>query len=213
MLRRLFAALFIVLCLAAYPQPAGSAGGADGLILGGSSESPVTLEIFSDFQCPACRYLFFNAIQPVLKNYKDRVCVIYYEFPLDNIHPYARPASRYVSAAARIADQKKILTLFEAIFSDQDEWAKDGNLEASVSKALSPEDLQKVKDIIETERESIEQDINKNVKLGESRDISGTPTLFLTYAGKQERVVFPPNVKDMYMLLSWRLNGLLGQQK
>jgi len=210
--RRLFTSLFIVLCLTAFAPLAGSADGADGLILGGSAESPVKLEVFSDFQCPGCRYLFFNAIQQVLKNYKDRVCVIYYEFPLD-MHPYARPASRYVSAATRIADQKKILTLFETIFADQDEWAKDGNLEASVSKVLSPEDLQKVKDIMETERESIEQDINKNVKLGESRSIPGTPTLFLTHAGKQERVVFPPNVKDMYMLLSWRLNGLLGQQK
>jgi len=211
--RRMFASLFIVLCLVAFVPPAGSADGADGLVLGGSAESPVKLEVFSDFQCPACRYLFFNAIQPVLKNYKDRVCVIYYEFPLDNIHTHARLASRYVSAAARIADQKKILTLFETIFAEQDEWARDGNLEAAVSKALSPEDMQKVKDIMESESESIEQDINKNVKLGEGRDIPGTPTLFLTYAGKQERVVFPANVKDMYMLLSWRLNGLLGQQK
>jgi len=210
--RRPLTVVLFVLCLAAYAPPAGFSADADGLILGGSAESPVKLEVFSDFECPACRYLFFNTIQPVLKNYKDRVSVIYYEFPL-NMHPYARPASRYVSAAARLGDQKKILALFETLFADQDEWAQDGNLDTSVSKALSPEDFKKVKDIMEAERESIEQGIDRDIKRGTSREITGTPTLFLTYAGKQERVVLPPNIKDMYTLLSWRLNGLLGQQK
>ena len=210
--RMLMTAFLLVLCLAVYAPPAGSADGADGLILSGSDESPVKLEVFSDFECPFCSYLFFNAIQPVLKNYKDRVCVIYYEFPL-TMHRYSRQASRYVSAAARLGDQKKILTLFDTLFAEQDEWSKDGNLEGSISKALSLDDLKKVKEIMETERERIEQDIDRSVQLGLKREITGTPTLFLTHAGKQERVVMPSNIKDMYMLLSWRLNGLLGQQK
>jgi protein-disulfide isomerase len=200
------------LCLAAYAPPAGSADGEAGLIVAGSATSPVKLEVFSDFECPGCRSLFFNTVQPVLKNYKDSVCVVYYEYPLD-MHPYARPASRFVSAAARLGDQKKLLALFETLFTDQDKWAEDGNLEASVSKALSPEDLQKVKSILETEHESIEQDINRDIQVGANRKINATPTIFLNYAGKQERVVAPPNVKDMYTVLSWRLNGLLGQQK
>ena len=211
--RRLFTAIFSVLCLVAvYAPPACAADGASGLILGGSAESPVKLEVFSDFECPGCRSLFFNTIQPVLKNYKDRVCVIYYEFPL-SMHQYARPAARYVSAAARLGDQKKLLLLFETLFDDQDKWSQDGSLEASVSRALSPEDLQKVKSIMETDGEGIEQDIDRDVQVGEDRKINATPTIFLTHAGKQERVVMPRNVRDMYTLLSWRLNGLLGQQK
>ena len=206
--RKLLMAFFFVLCLAAYTPPAGSADGAYGIILGGSAESPVKLEVFSDFECPGCRNLFFNTIQPVLKNYKDRVCVVYYEFPL-SMHPHARPASRYVSAAARLGDRKKLLMLFETLFADQDIWARDGNLEASVSKALSPEDLKKIKSILETESESIEREIDGEVQIGTDRDIPGTPTIFLNYGGKQERVVMPANVKDMYTLLTWRLNGLL----
>jgi len=206
--RKLLTAFFFVMCLAAYAPLAGSADGAIGIILGGSAESPVKLEVFSDFECPGCRNLFFNTIQPVLKNYKDRVCVVYYEFPLA-MHPYARPASRYVSAAARLGDQKKLLVLFETLFADQDIWAQDGNLEASVAKALSPEDLKKVKNIMETEGESIEREIDREVKLGTDRNIPGTPTIFINHGGKQERVVMPPNVKDMYTLLTWRLNGLL----
>ncbi|MCL2877776.1 MAG: DsbA family protein [Acidobacteria bacterium] len=208
--RKLLTAIFFVLCLAAYTPPAGSADGASGLILGGSAESPVKLEVFSDFECPGCRSFFLNTIQPILKNYKDRVCIVYYEFPLD-MHQYARQASRYVTAAARLGDQKKLLTLFETLFTDQDKWAQDGSLESSVSRALSPEDLQKVKSIMEAEREGIEQDVDRDIQVGIDRKVNATPTIFLVHAGRQERVVLPPNVKDMYTLLSWRLNGLLGR--
>jgi len=208
--RRLLTAFFFVFCLAAYAPPAGSADGATGITLGGSADSPVKLEVFSDFECPGCRGLFLNAIQPILKSYKDRVCVIYYEFPLENMHQYARPASRYVSAAARLGDQNKLLSLFEALFADQDKWAIDGSLEASVSRALSPEDFQKVKNLIATDLAGIDRDVDRDIEVGMDRKINATPTVFLTHAGKQERVVFPANV-NMHTLLSWRLNGLLGK--
>ena len=200
-------AILFFLCLVAYAPPAGFAEGGSGMILGGNAESPVKLEVFSDFECPGCRNFFLNTVQPILKNYKDKVCVVYYEFPLP-MHPHARPASRYISAAARLGDQKKLLMLFETLFTDQDVWALDGNLEASISKALSPEDLQKVKNILETESESIERDIDEDIQMGVKRDIPGTPTIFLNHGGGQERVVIPSNV-NAYTMLSWRLNGLL----
>jgi protein-disulfide isomerase len=204
---RLLTAIFLVLCLAA---SAGSADGAHGLILSGSADSPVKIEVFSDFQCPACAHHFHHTIQRVLQNYKDRVGVVYYEFPMER-HQYARLASRYVSAAARLEDQQKLLALFEALFADRDNWVKDGNLEASVARALSPEDFQKVKSVMETERDIIEEEINRSIREGINRDIPATPTIFISNAGKREIVVMPPNAKDMYTVLSWRLNGLLRQ--
>ncbi|MDR0311198.1 MAG: DsbA family protein [Acidobacteriota bacterium] len=207
---RLLTAIFFVLCLAVCAPPVGAADGEAGMIISGSDKSPVKLEVFSDFECPGCRGFFLNTIQPILKNYKDRVCVVYYEFPLENMHPYARSVSRYVSAAARLGDQKKLLALFEALFSDQQKWVRDGNFEASVSRALSPEDFQKVKSFLETDPEGIERDIDRDIAVGMSRKINATPTIFLNHAGKQERVVLLANV-NMYTLLSWRLNGLLGQ--
>jgi len=35
----------------------------------GSKSAPVVVEIFSDFQCPACKQLFLNTTQKVMENY------------------------------------------------------------------------------------------------------------------------------------------------
>ena len=211
MLRRLVSTVFLVLVLSSgYAPTAGSADGVPGLILSGSAESPVKLEVFSDFECPACGYFFLNTARQVLKNYGDKVCLIYYEFPLD-MHKYARPAARYVSAAARLGDRKKLLTLFEALFTDQSKWSKNGDLETYVAGALSPEDFQKMKSVMETDGAGIDLEIERDIQVGEAKKIEATPTIFLIHAGKQERVVMPSNITNMYTLLSWRLNGLLGQ--
>ena len=207
-MRKPLTAILFFLCLAAFATTAYSAESGAGLILGGSDKSPVKLEVFSDFECPACGFFFLNAIPQILENFKDRVCVIYYEFPLPQ-HPYARPAARYVNAAARLGDREKLVAVFKTLFTDQDEWAKTGNLDASISKALSPEDLEKVKGIMETERIDIEQEIDSDIQIGEKRAVYVTPTIIITHGDKEERVSMPSNIRNIYSLLSGRLNGLL----
>jgi len=208
MKRRLLAVIFLVFCHAAFVSPVGYAAGADGLFLSGSAELPVRIEVFSDFQCPACGYFFLNTVQQILKNYKDRVSLVYYEFPLEQ-HRYSRRASHYVTAVAGLGDQQKLSAVFEALFADRDKWAEDGNLDASVSRVMSPEDFEKVKSIMETDRARIEQEIEASIREGIKREISGTPAMFFYHAGTLEKVVLPRNVRDWYTLLSWRLNGLL----
>ena len=157
-----------------------------GQMLGGSLNSPVRIEIFSDFQCPHCRDLYLGAIKPLLQEYssKDKVCVIYHEFPLVN-HPYSREAARYVEATAQLG-QQKLLSVYDSIFTDQAQWSQDGKLEETVSKALPREDFLKVKKIMQ--EPSINAAIEKEIQLGTLNNVNSTPTLLLHYIGKQQRV-------------------------
>lgn len=68
--------------------------------LGGELDAPIRIEVFSDFECPACREFYLNTIRPVLKDYcsLDKVCVVYHEFPLQG-HKYSRQAAQYSKAA------------------------------------------------------------------------------------------------------------------
>ncbi len=187
MLRKLPAISLVLACFALWSLPARPADDAPpGQLLGGSLNSPVRIEVFSDFQCPACRDLYLNTIRKVLQDYssKDKVCVIYHEFPLP-MHQYAREAARYSEAAGQLG-QQKLLPVFDSLFNDQAQWAKDGSLELSVSKAVAGEDFQKIKKL--TQDASITTNLEKEILLGTKRDIQSTPTMFISYPGKQQKV-------------------------
>ena len=57
----------------------------------GPANAPVTLVEFSDFECPVCRGLH-DALRGLLPNY-PQVRVVFKDFPLEQIHPWARTAA------------------------------------------------------------------------------------------------------------------------
>jgi protein-disulfide isomerase len=186
MFHRLGSTLLVVVCLALWAAPLKSADETTGQILGGSLSSPIRIEVFSDFQCPACRDLYLGTIQQVLQEYsnKDKVCVIYHEFPLP-MHQYAKEAARYAEASGRLG-QQKALQVYESLFTDQLQWAKDGSIELTISKALPSEDIQKLKKMLLDP--SINADIEKEIQLGVKKEIQSTPTLLISSPGKQQKV-------------------------
>jgi protein-disulfide isomerase len=184
MLQKLKMTGLLVLLASTVSIPAFSSD--QGQMIGGSMSSPVRLEVFSDFQCPACRDLYLGAIRQVLQDYssKDKVCIIYHEFPL-SIHQYSKEAARYCEAASRLGLQS-LLTVFDSLFADQAQWSQDGNLDAVIAKALPRDEYRKLKKVMQDP--SINQSIEKEIQLGQKKDIKSTPTMFLYYAGKEQKV-------------------------
>jgi protein-disulfide isomerase len=85
----------------------------------GPANAPVTIEFFSDLQCPQCaRY------EPIVKSlkteYGDKVRMILRHFPL-SAHEHALPAAWAAEAAA---NQKKFWEMAEALYKSQWIWAK-----------------------------------------------------------------------------------------
>ncbi len=59
----------------------------------GAKDAKVTVVVFDDFQCPFCSRMHQTLFQDVMKDYGDRVKVIYKDFPLFEIHPWAGRAA------------------------------------------------------------------------------------------------------------------------
>lgn len=59
----------------------------------GNKDAKVTIVNFDDFQCPFCSRMHTQLMQDVLKTYGDRVRIIYKDFPLAEIHPWATHAA------------------------------------------------------------------------------------------------------------------------
>jgi protein-disulfide isomerase len=59
----------------------------------GNPNAKVTIVNFDDFQCPFCSRLHSTLFEDVFKDYADKVKVIYKDYPLIEIHPWAMHAA------------------------------------------------------------------------------------------------------------------------
>lgn len=55
----------------------------------GNKDAKVTVAVYDDFQCPYCARMYDTLFNDVMKRYGDRVKVVYKDFPLYEIHPWA----------------------------------------------------------------------------------------------------------------------------
>jgi len=177
----------------------------DGNCVGGKPTAPIKIEVFSDYQCPACREFYLGTMRSVLTDYADagKVCVIYREFPLSQ-HQYARDAAVYGHAAQRLG-QRYWAKVTDALYENQDKWEQDGKIEPQVAKELTPEEMARLKK--EMEDPSIKAAIESDVALARSRDVNQTPTFFITAKGKTEKAAGVVQ----YPILRRYLDSRLGQ--
>lgn len=156
-------------------------------VVGGYPGAPITIEVFSDYQCPACRTFYLQTIRPVLTDYArfNKVCVIYHDFPLQ-MHAYSRKAARYALAARRIG-REEWMSVTDALYSSQMVWSENGDVEKVVAGALSPKDMTRVKEMLG--RPEIEKTIDSEIALARARGVNSTPTFFLAYRGREQRAV------------------------
>jgi protein-disulfide isomerase len=177
----------------------------EGMCVGGKPNSPVKIEVFSDFQCPACRVFYLETMRSVLADYADagKVCVVYREFPLSQ-HQYAQPAARYGHAAQRLG-QRYWAQIADALYQSQDKWEQDGKLEPVVAGALTKQDLARLQK--EMTDPAIDSAIASDIALGKRLEVNQTPTFFITAKGKTEKV----SGVVQYPILRRYLDSLLGQ--
>ncbi|MCH8945953.1 MAG: DsbA family protein [Nanoarchaeota archaeon] len=61
----------------------------------GDPNAPITIIEFSDYQCPFCGRFWSQTLPLIKSEYIDtgKVKLVYRDFPLDSIHPFATPAA------------------------------------------------------------------------------------------------------------------------
>ena len=141
----------------------------------GPADARVTLVEFSDFECPHCRELY-EALKTVETQF-PQVRVVYKDFPLTSIHPWAQTAA-IGGRCAYEQNPAAFWKMHDAIFDNQDVlsaenvwdklvgFAKDAGLDADTFKAcLSSPDAEKA--------------VNANHAEGVSLEVNSTPTVFI----------------------------------
>jgi protein-disulfide isomerase len=83
----------------------------------GDPQAPVTLVEFSDFECPVCRTLH-DALRGLLPNY-PQVRVVFKDYPLEQIHPWARTAA-IAGRCAYQQDPTVFWKMYDLIYDNQE---------------------------------------------------------------------------------------------
>ena len=112
----------------------------------GSKSAPITMEVFSDYQCPSCRMLYEQTLKPLINEYvsSGKVYLVHRDFPLP-MHKYSTEAARWVNAGARIGRYPEVEA---ALYDNQDAWSADGNIQKFVAAALSPAEFKRVDSMV-----------------------------------------------------------------
>jgi protein-disulfide isomerase len=154
-----------------------------GLPVRGNPAAPVTIVEFSDFQCPYCRQAY-QGVMEILKRHPDDVKFIYKQFPLSDIHPWARSAAIISSCAGR-QNPAAFWKLHDAYFDAAPGTITPQNLMRISRAALSGVKFDDAKwtacisDPLSPEHQAVEAALGNSLKEGEPLGVQGTPTFFL----------------------------------
>ncbi|HVO99102.1 MAG TPA: thioredoxin domain-containing protein [Bryobacteraceae bacterium] len=151
----------------------------------GAPNAPVTLEVFSDFQCPHCALLHFGALKEALGDCvaSGKVRIVYHDFPLPQ-HPFARKAAQWAGAAARIGRYERVC---DGLFRNQNTWGVTGDVEGAVAAELSAPEMAKVRKIMADPKAlaEINRQIDADLAAGNKIPVASTPTMIMTGNGKR----------------------------
>jgi len=157
-------------------------GAASGIHIRGSKSAAVTIEEFGDFQCPPCAGMA-TVLKKTEEKYGERLKMIFHHFPLVN-HVHAREAAM----AAEAADmQGKFWEMHDAIYREQAVWSKAEKVTPLFESYAGAIGLNVERFKKDLQDPAIAARVEADQKLGASRGVTSTPTLFVN------TVALPPD--------------------
>jgi len=151
----------------------------------GAASPKVTIIVYDDFECPYCAMMYRTLFTDSLKEYTDRVRIVFKDFPLFEIHPWAKRAAIDSNCLAEQsndaywdfsdyvhANQKEISGPSRdsnASFARLDNAALDAGRKYKLDGNILQSCLKSQPDAL----------LNASVKEADTLGVSSTPTLFI----------------------------------
>jgi protein-disulfide isomerase len=166
----------------------------------GSKSAPITMEVFSDYQCPHCRAFYDDTLRQLISTYvpSGKVYLIHRDYPLPGFK-YSGQAARWANACAEVGQFE---VAEAALYDNQNMWGADGNIGKFIAAAMPGSDFKRVEAVMKNSAMSAPQAngaadplagigqpcpvdpyIAQDIKLGYQIPVRGTPTIVVTYKG------------------------------
>jgi protein-disulfide isomerase len=170
----------------------------------GAAGAPVVLVVFSDFECPNCKEEAKTLRQNITATYPSQVRVYFKDFPLEQIHPWAKPAAIAGQCVFR-QNPQAFWQYHDWIYEHQADITPE-NLKAKVMEfAQTAKDLDGMQLGRCIDSKATEADVDASIAQGHSLNIDATPTIFVN--GRRLVGNYP------WVNLQQLINGELNYQK
>jgi protein-disulfide isomerase len=170
----------------------------------GAAGAPVVIVLFSDFECPNCKEEAKTLRQNIPKDYPTQVRVYFKDFPIEQIHPWAKPAAIAGQCVFR-QNPAAFWQYHDWIYEHQND-INPANLKEKVLEFAQTDknlDGMQLGHCIDTK--ATEADVDASLAQGKALKIDATPTIFLN--GRRLIGNYP------WQNLQQLINGELNYQK
>ena len=135
----------------------------------GLKNAPVTIHLFTDFQCPFCSRAQ-TSLTEIEQRYKGKVRVVYHSMPL-SFHPHARDAAAFALEAQAQRGNNEFWKAHDLLFANQQKLTRE---DLTVHARTLGLDVAKLEAALADGRHNlaIDTDLELAAKLG----VNGTPT-------------------------------------
>lgn len=159
----------------------------------GNPDAPVVIVEFGDFQCPFCKRFYDTSRKDIIEKYvrTGKARLVYRDFPLEQIHPYARSTAE---AAECAGDQDKYWAYHDALYEKQDEFSTLNFVALAGELGLNKEEFQKCFEE-RKHKDEVTRDFNDGIAAG----VAGTPASFINgklIPGAQPFSVFESAIEE-----------------
>ncbi len=156
----------------------------------GSSQSDVSIIVFTDLQCPACKSFHDDVVSVLVERYPSEVRIMYLPFPLP-YHAEALTAAKATECIGATVDRQ---SWYDLMYAKQDSLGKKSYL--AYAQELSAIDSVGFERCISSGDTSLR--IKQSMALGHRLAVPGTPSVAIN------RVLFslPPKLRDVDSVLT-----------
>jgi len=144
----------------------------------GAAGAPVVMVVFSDFECPNCKEEAKTLRMNVATAFPKDVRVYFKDFPIEQIHPWSKPAAIAGQCAFR-QSPSAFWQFHDWIYEHQSEINPD-NLKSKVMEfAQTVKDLDGMQLAHCMDTKATEAAVDASIAMGHSLKVDATPTIFL----------------------------------
>lgn len=157
----------------------------------GPSTAPVTIEEFGDFQCPPCAMMAV-VLKKAEEEYGPRLRVVFRHFPLVT-HAHARAASLAAEAAEM---QGRFWEMHDLLYREQAAWSKGADVPGLFNSYAGTLGLDVERFKKDQQNPAVIARVDADQKLGASRGVTSTPTLFVNNVALTPDALNPAGLRN-----------------